>query len=278
MASDSSERRAAGTTLDDVAYLVRSQYRLTMLLATTDRPRSKSDFEELTEVSSSTIRRTLRAFEDREWIRENESQYEVTELGTFMASTMEDFVARMETERDLRSIWHLLPGDQTGFSIEMCSDAVVTVATPDDPYAPINRFESLLRKADMLQFLRPEVALMEPCFDVLRQLVDDGVDVTLVDRPGSHEYFFSTYPEHTPEMLNRDNFTVLEHDELPSYGLGFLDNRTVVCCSEGDSGTVRALLDTDKPEVTEWAEPIISSHEEEAQAVSLPETMPIQGE
>lgn len=278
MASNSTDSRARGATLDDVAYLARSRHRLSMLVALTDRPRSRSELGERTEVSSSTIRRTLRAFEYRKWIHENDDTYEVTELGAFMASAMEDFVERTETERNLRTIWHLLPDEETGFSIEMCSDAVVSVAAPDDPYAPINRFESLLRKADTVRFLRPEVALMEPCFDVLRQRVYDGVDITLVNRPSCHEYFFSTYPEHSPELLKRGNFTVLEHDELPSFGLGLLDDRTVISCFEEDSGTVRALLDTDEPEATGWAETMFSSHERDARAVSLPETLPIQGE
>jgi predicted transcriptional regulator len=143
----------------------------------------------------------------------------------------------------------------------------VTVAEPDSPYRPVNRFESLLRETSELRFLRPEVALMEPCLDVLVHLIDDGVDVTLVDRPSCHTYFFSTYPEQSSEIVKRDNFTVLEHDDLLPYGIGLLDDRVAISCYERDSGTVHALIDTDVPAVHEWAESVYASYRSEARTL-----------
>ncbi len=143
----------------------------------------------------------------------------------------------------------------------------VTVAEPDSPYRPVNRFESLLRETSELRFLRPEVALMEPCLDVLVHLIDDGVDVTLVDRPSCHTYFFSTYPEQSSEIVNRDNFTVLEHDDLLPYGIGLLDDRVAISCYERDSGTVHALIDTDVPAVHEWAESVYASYRSDARTL-----------
>jgi len=95
---------------------------------------------------------------------------------------------------------------------------------------------------------------MDLCFDLLYQLIGEGVDVTLIDRPECHRYFLSTYPDRSSEMIQQDNFTVLEHNDLPSYGTGLLDERITISCYERDSGTVHALIDTDAPAVREWAE------------------------
>lgn len=111
---------------------------------------------------------------------------------------------------------------------------------------------------------------MEPCLNVLRHLLNEGVDVVLVDRPRSHAYFLSTYPERSSEMMQQDNFTVLEHDDLPPHGIGLLDERAAISCYERDSGTVRALIDTDAALLHEWAQSAIEMYTAEAQPVDSP--------
>jgi hypothetical protein len=49
---------ASGSLIDDIAYLVRSEHRVTTLIDLTVRPRSRSELWEAAGVSSSTIRRT----------------------------------------------------------------------------------------------------------------------------------------------------------------------------------------------------------------------------
>ncbi|WP_255193824.1 helix-turn-helix transcriptional regulator [Natronobeatus ordinarius] len=248
----------------DVAYLARSDHRVPTLVAMTDRPRSRSELCELTGVSSSTIRRTLREFEARNWIRKDGYRYEATRLGEVIALGMEELIERVETERKLRDVWHWLPDAVTEFTIDTWSAMTVTVAEPDAPYRPVNRFESLLRTTTEFRFLRPEVALMEPCLGVLCRLIEGGTEITLIDRPSCHTYFFSTYPERSSEMVAQENFTVLEHDDLPPYGIGLLDDRVAISCYERDSGTVQAVIDTDAPAVRDWAAAVYASFEAEA--------------
>ncbi|AXR77239.1 helix-turn-helix transcriptional regulator [Natrarchaeobaculum sulfurireducens] len=264
MVSNGIQPTPSSSPIGDVAYLARSEHRVPALVAVTDRPRSRSELCELTGVSSSTIRRTLREFEDRSWIRKEGYRYTTTRLGDAIASGMTDLIGLVETERKLRDVWHWLPDEVSAFPVETWAKLTVTVAEPDSPYCPVNRFESLLTQTSKLRFLRPEVALMEPVLDELFGLIDDGAAVTLVDRPSCHSYFRSTYPERSSEMMSRNNFTVLEHDELPSYGVGLLDDRVIISCYGRDSGSVRAVIDTDVPAIREWAESVYASYESDA--------------
>lgn len=248
----------------DIAYLARSEHRVPTLVALTERSRSRSELCELAGVSSSTMRRTLDEFEDRIWIRKDGYQYVATRLGEAIASGMEELIERVQTERKLRSVWHWLPDAISEFPIEMWSELTITVADPDSPYRPVGRFESLLRETTTVRFLRPEVALMDPCFGVLYQLIGDGVDMTLIDRQECHSYFLSTYPERSSEMVQQDNFTILEHDDLPPYGIGLLDECVTISCYEQDSGTVHALIDTDAPAVREWAKSVYDAYRADA--------------
>nr|WP_231727951.1 MarR family transcriptional regulator [Haloferax profundi] len=208
-------------------------------------------------------------FDDRLWVRKEGYRYVATRLGETIASGMEDLIERIETERKLRHVWHCLPDEIVEFPFETWSDLRITVAEPDTPYRPGRRFESLLQNTTTLRFLRPEVALMDLCFDLLYQLVGKGVEMTLIDRPECHTYFRSTYPTRSSEMLQQDNFTILEHDDLPQYGTGLLDGCIVVSCYEEGSGTVHALIDTEAPSVREWANSTYETYLASARPVEL---------
>ncbi len=267
MAVDNTTHNTPDSPIGDIAYLSRSQHRIPALVALAERPRSRSELCEVTGVSSSTIRRTLNEFEDRLWIRKDGYQYVATRLGEAIAAEMDALIDWFETERKLRDVWHWLPDDVSEFPTETWSELTVSIADPDVPYRPVTRFESLLEKTTTVRFVRPEVALMDPCFDVLYQQVDDGVDVTVIDRPNCHRYFLSTYPERCSKLLQQDNFTVLEHDELPPHGTGLLDERVVISCYEQESGTVQAMIDTDVPAIREWAQSVYERYRSDARPI-----------
>lgn len=255
--------------IDDIAYLTRAKHRVPVLLALTVRPRSRSELWEMTGVSSSTIRRTLSEFEDRHWIRRTGYQYEATRLGAYIASAMADLIERVETERKLREVWHWLPSEESGFTIDMCSDAVVTVADADDPYRPVNHFISLLRETDRFRFIGFDVALLEPCKDDLCQQIIDGMHTEIIDPPRVIEYIRSTCPELFSEALKSGNLTVWLHDELPPYGVGIFDDRVVISGYDPDSVMVRVLVDTDSSEAREWAESVYESYRRQTPTIPL---------
>lgn len=239
--------------IDDIGYLARSEHRAPTLVALTVRPRSRSELWELTGVSSSTIRRTLSEFEDRNWIRRNEYQYEVTRLGAYIASAVAELIERVEIERNLRDVWHWLPGEESGFTVEMCAGAVVTVAEADDPYGPINRFRTLIGETDRFRFIESSLALCEPHRDEFCQRVIDGLQAEIIDPPSVAKYIRSTYPELSSETLASGNLTIRLHDDLPPYGIGIFDHRIAIFGHDPDSVTVRVLLDTDSRDAREWA-------------------------
>lgn len=256
MGPNSTAFRAPDSPIGDVAYLVRSEHRVPALIALTERPRGRPELCELTEVSSSTMRRTLAEFEDRHWVHKEGYQYAATRLGETVAAGVSDLLDLVETEQMVRDNWHWLPDEIREAPVETWTGLTTTVADPDAPYRPVGRFQSLFEQTSTLRFLRPEVALMEPSFDHLCRRIDDGVDVTLIDRPNCHAYFVSTYPEQCSNLLDSDNFTVLEARDLPAYGVGLLDECVVVTAYERESGTVQAIIDTDDPAIREWADTV----------------------
>ncbi|WP_222919846.1 MarR family transcriptional regulator [Natrinema sp. SYSU A 869] len=254
--------------LDDIEFLARSEHRVTALDALVRRPQSRDDLREMTGVSKSTIRRTLREFEARHWISRNGHRYEATQLGTFVASGMRELISRFETEQKLRDVWQWLPNEASGFSIEMGTDAVVTVARSDDPYRPVNRFASLLRETDRFRFVGFDLALLEPCKDELARRISNGMDTEIIDPPSVAKHILSTYPEHCSGPRESGHLTVRLHDDLPPYGVAILDHRIGISGHSPESGTVRVLIDTDTPEAREWAESMYESFRRESRPLT----------
>lgn len=248
-----------GSPIEDIGYLARSEHRAPTLVALTVRPRSRSELWEMTGVSASTIRRTLAEFEARKWIRRNGYQYETTPLGAFVATGVADLIDRVETERKLRDVWHLLPAEETGFTVELCTDAVVTLADADDPYRPVNRFVELLRETDAFRFTGLDVAMLEPCKEELCRQIVDGVTAEIINPPRVANYVRSTCPELFSEALESGNLTVRLHDDLPTYGVCIFDDRIAISAYDPDSVTVRVLVDTDDADARAWAESIYAS-------------------
>lgn len=258
--------------IDDIAYLVRSEHRVTTLMALTTRSRSRSELWELTGVSSSTIRRTLREFEDRQWIMRDGYQYETTELGSFVASAVADLLDRLETERDLRDIWQWLPDESTGFSVELCTDANVTIASAEDPYRPVNHFIDLLEATDQFRFVGLDVALLEPSKEVLCQRVIDGMDAEMITPPRVANYVRSSCPDLFADALDSGHLTVRLHDELPQFGVCLFDDQVAISGYDPDSVMVRALIDTAEQPARDWAKSIYQRYRRQRPTVGLEPT------
>ncbi|ELZ05119.1 helix-turn-helix transcriptional regulator [Natrialba aegyptia] len=257
------------TPIDDIAYLARSEHRAPTLIALTVRPRSRSELWEMTGVSESTIRRTLSEFEDRDWVYRDGYQYAVTQLGAFVASAMADVIDRVETEQKLRNVWRLLPGEESGFTIDMCSDATVTVADPEDPSRPITRFCSLIEETDRLRFTGLDVAMLDSCKNELCRRVIDGMETELINPPRVADYIRSDCPDLFSEALESGNLDVRLHDGLPPFGVSICDDRIAIIGYGTEGVTVRVLVDTDATDAREWAESTFASHRRKTPTLPL---------
>lgn len=258
-----------GTPLDDISYLSRSAHRIPALVAMSDRPMTRSELCDLTGVSPSTLRRTFREFEDRNWIERQENRYRTTQLGTFVASTMAELVTRMRTESTLREVWDYLPNDDNHFTLEMCLDAVVTISDAENPYRPVNRLRELIQDTTQFRFLGLDIAMLEPIKMELCQRIIDGMEAEIINPPRVANYIRSTSSELFTETLASGNLTIRLHDNLPRYGVSIVDDRIAISCYDPDGVTVRVLLDTDAPAAREWADTVYLKYRRETPTIPL---------
>lgn len=258
--------------LDDIEFIARADHRAIALEALAQGPETRADLRDIADVSQSTIGRTLREFEERQWIKRDGKYYEATQLGTFVAEGMREFIDRLETEHQLRDVWEWLPDESTGFTVEMCADAVVTVADADDPYRPVHRFIDLLQETDQFRFAGFDVAFLEPSKDELCQQIMDGMRTEMINPPRVARYIRSTHPELFSETLESGNLTIRLHEGLPDYGVCLFDDRVAISGYDPDSVMVRVLVDTDDSEARAWAESMYMSYRRETPTIAIETT------
>lgn len=272
MELDETSKYPHADAIADIAYLVRSEHRILVLAKLSEEALDKTDLCELTEVSSSTIRRTLIEFQDRCWVRKEGREFTTTSLGAAIATQVDKLLGTVETERKLRDTWEFLPEEAIEFAIGSNSGTTVTVAEYDAPYRPVNRFRSLLEDAEEFRFVGVDIALLEPCREEFRRRVLDGMETEIINPPDAARYVFSTYPEITTDIVESGNILGLLHDDLPPYGVSIFDDRIAVNDYVPDRSGVTVLIDTDLSVAEEWAQSIYEKYRAEARPLN-PETI-----
>nr|WP_233255100.1 hypothetical protein [Halopenitus persicus] len=177
---------------------------------------------------------------------------------------MEDLLNQVETVRKLSDVCHLLPDEVIELTLEMSSETTVTAADHDAPYRPVSRFRSLLLETDQFQFLGVDLALLEPCREEFRRRILDGMQAEIINPPDAARYIISTYPELCTDILESGNLNPLVHDDVPTYGISFFDERIAV--NDYDPGGAKAdvLIDTNTRTAHDWAESVYTTYKSEA--------------
>ena len=257
----------SASPVDDIAYLARSEHRIPTLVALAVRLRSRSELCELTGVSSSTVRRTLCDFEERNWIRKVEYRYETTELGAYVASAMTDLIARVETERKLRDVWHWLPDEVIGSDIELFADAVVTVPEFGAPRRTADRFAELVEATETIRTFVP--TNVEPDAEVLVRNALDGMEWELICSSDMIEALLTVHSEPISGAIESGNLTVLTTDDDLPCACAVFDDHVALGGFDHETGIVRAMIDTDAPDARRWAEELYRSYRREARPLAL---------
>jgi predicted transcriptional regulator len=241
--------------IDDIEFLACSDHRIGVLDALADRPRDRDDLRAATGASSPTMGRVLTDFEDRRWIVRDGSTYELTPLGEFVAEQFVNLRDAMETERKLRDVWRWLPREMEGFSVDLFSDAVVSYPGPGYPYQPVERVTMLIEESTTMRGFGTTV-FKSVNNEAVCEAVIDGMEYEYIYSPEVLEATVAWNPETVAEATACENCTVLLCDDLPDEdrcGLGIFDDRIGICCHDGETGMLEAVVDPAAPEAHEGA-------------------------
>ncbi|WP_227373628.1 helix-turn-helix transcriptional regulator [Haladaptatus halobius] len=248
--------------IHDVEFLARSEHRVDVLNALSDTTRDRPALQEATGASSATLGRILSDFEERKWVVRSGYRYELTSQGRFVLEGFGELLTRMETEQKLRDVLELLPAESLGFTLDMFTDATVTVADEADPYRAVRRFDELIEGAKTMRAFGT-ATLKSANVDTLHRNIVDGMETEIIYPPPIIEAVAAWNPAAATEAAESGNLRILLYDALPC-GLTLFDGRVALTGYTQDTGLLRVVVDTENPDAFVQAEEIYGSYREES--------------
>lgn len=235
--------------LDDIAFLARSNNRITVLRKLARDERSRRELREDTAVSRATLGRILDGFEERGWVRKdgagNGHAYFLTPLGHVILDEFADMMTTAETVQKLGELAPRLPFDELGLDPRDLADARITTPSATDATAHARREGELLAETTRVQFLcnqaQPETVeryrdwAVEGDRELEAIICGDAIDAAMNDEE---------MDSYLRDMLAEDGVEIRRYDGAVSVMAGLLDDVASIVPLD-DSGMPCAFIESD---------------------------------
>jgi predicted transcriptional regulator len=228
-----------------------------VLEALLETPLDRPEIEARLDVSRATSHRFTQWLDQQGLAEKVDGRFQLTGRGEVVAEEVLRFEANVRTAHRLSPLLDVICADHQEFVVEPFVDATVTVATPDDPYRPVERFVSLVDESTTFRGFN--TTHMAPLvLGQFHQQVFEETDTEIVYLPHIVEKLFETYPERAREAVDRGHLTLRTREDLP-YGLAIFDDRVGIGGYDERTGLMEVFVDTDSPIAREWAERVYAS-------------------
>ncbi|WP_276253063.1 helix-turn-helix transcriptional regulator [Halomontanus rarus] len=228
-----------------------------VLEALLEEPLDRREIEERLDVSRATSHRYTQWLDEQDFVEKIDGRFQLTWRGAVTAEEILRFEANVRTAHRMTPLLDAVCEDHRDFVLEPFVDATITVAEPDDPYRPIERFITLVSESESLRGFN--TTHMAPLvLGEFHQQVFDKTDTEIIYLPHIVEKLFETYPERARKAIDRGHLTLRTREELP-YGLALFDDRVGIGGYDEATGLMQVFVDTDAPIAREWAERVYAS-------------------
>ena len=228
-----------------------------VLEALLEEPLDRREIEERLDVSRATSHRYTQWLGEQGFIEKFNSRFQLTWRGEVIAGEVLRFEANVRTAHRLTPLLNVICEDHREFVVEPFVDATITVAEPDDPYRPIERFVSLVDESETFRGFNTTHMAPLVLGEFHHQIFEE-TDTELVYLPSVIEKLFETYPERAREAIDRGHLALRTREDLP-YGLAIFDERVGIGGYDEITGLMRVFVDTDSPIAREWAHRVYAS-------------------
>ena len=220
-------------------------------------PLDRREIEEQLNVSRATSHRYAQWLDEQGFVEKINGRFQLTWRGEVVAEEVLRFEANVRTAHRLTPLLDVICEDHREFVVEPFVDATITVAEPEEPYQPVERFISLVSESKTFRGFN--TTHMAPLvLGEFHQRVFDETDTEIIYLPHIMEKLFETYPERAREAIDRGHLALRTRDELP-YGLALFDERVGIGGYDETTGLMQVFVDTDSPIAREWAERVYES-------------------
>ncbi|RQG99931.1 helix-turn-helix transcriptional regulator [Natrarchaeobius oligotrophus] len=246
--------------LEEIEFLALSPNRVDVLELLSDGRYTRRELAEATGASQATLGRILGDFDERSWIRREDSRYVATATGRLVSGGVSDLREIVETERKLRDVVEYMPTESLSFDLRRLSEARITAPSQTRPNAPVQRLLELLEDASevrtashafneqTLSIVRERVTAGELTFDGV--FSESAIDA-LAEDAGLRARLES--------LLEADGARIWIVDEDVPLAVVGADEAVALLLRDAD-GVLRAAVDVDDDAVRSWAEETVREY------------------
>lgn len=222
----------------------------------------RRELQERLEISRATSHRHTKLLSELGVIERVNGQFRLTRSGALLADACTRFKQESYGALQLAPVLDAVTDAPVPIDNEAFADAVVTGAEHGDPHTPLVRFLALVRETETLHAL--DLDLIAPArLDEIKGPIVAGMETKLIGLPEVARDVIENHPENCIEACESGYLTVKLVDELP-FSLAIFDARVGIGVSESDTRRPRLFIDTDAPEVREWAWKVYDHYDSQA--------------
>lgn len=258
-------------TLENIAYLARSENRVRILALLAAGPYGRSEVKEKTGIARTTIDRIINEFEERGWSKRSEDGgYITTPTGEQVTTEFEPFVESMEAICKLGDLVAWIPTETVPIDLRHFVDATVRRPDPADPTSTTAYMTELLREASEFRCLAgvaPPPAFEEAMRDgvVHGELITEHV-IT------NQEYHYLLEQE---DRLSRwreyvdAGANLYLHDGPAPCNVLVFDDTIIIGNSQSEIGDPFVEIESTNETVQAWATDVIREYKEDARRLGV---------
>lgn len=211
-----------------IRFLTSSENRIRLLCALEDEPTRPSTLVEGLSMSRSSIQRNLRAFVERGWVSRTDEGYRCSFGGRLVLHRYRDLAATVRLVEEYGRFLDALADAGLLLTSDDLETVTITVATRNDPHAPLRRYADRVSEIDSATF-RGISPVVSPVFnDAHRALIATATDAELVIDEDALSTSRSGYPEALAAAVEADALELYVHPDSLSFGLSLLDEDAFV--------------------------------------------------
>lgn len=242
-----------GPPRDLVAFVVRSENRLTALETLVDGPRTRREAEEASGIARATLNRIFGDFEHRDLLTRTGHEYELTPLGQRLAAALDDLFASVGSMQSLQTVSEWVPLAELDSDIEDLSSVAVTLPTQVDPMRPVKRAAEVIEGAELVRGFCYSV-VHAPILVECRNVVERGKRFEGVIAAPVLEVVASDpdLVERLRTLFENSRAAVYIHEGAIEPQLILADGTTLFLVAD-EQGAIRGLVELGDESVHAWA-------------------------
>ncbi|ELZ35321.1 hypothetical protein C474_00185 [Halogeometricum pallidum JCM 14848] len=252
---------------DDARFLADSPDRLTLLLRLSEGAASPSELAADGPSSRRSVQRNLAEFADRGWVEGGGGTYRLTVTGALVAEEHAAYVDALDRIDAFAPLFRHLPDREHAPDPAWLDDADLTVATDEDPQAPVHRYVTSVKRFDTNRVRMLSPVLSRLFHEAHATLALRGVHTELVMPASTAERARERNPTEFAAVVRSGALSLYRCPDAFRVGLVVGDDRLLLAAYD-EEGQLRALAESDDSRFHAWATELFERYRERSERVT----------